>query len=64
MIGATGHSQGIVTAVAVAASSDWTSFLSQSRNAVTTLFRIGLRSQMVLPSNHSASLDPRRRLIQ
>lgn len=49
IVGATGHSQGIVTAVAVAASSDWNSFLVQSRNAVTTLFRIGLRSQMTFP---------------
>jgi fatty acid synthase subunit beta, fungi type len=48
-VGATGHSQGIVTATAVAASSDWASFLTQSRNALTTLFRIGLRSQMVFP---------------
>ena len=48
-VGATGHSQGIVTAVAVAASSDWPSFLTQSQIALTTLFRIGLRSQIAFP---------------
>jgi fatty acid synthase subunit beta, fungi type len=47
--GATGHSQGIVTAVAVAASSDWPSFLTQSQIALTTLFYIGLRSQITFP---------------
>lgn len=49
IIGATGHSQGIAAAVAIAASSDWTSFLTQSLNALTILFRIGLRSQMAFP---------------
>ena len=47
--GATGHSQGIVTAAAVAASTDWSSFLDQAHKAVTILFWIGCRSQESFP---------------
>ena len=35
--------------MAVAASSDWPSFLTQSRYALSILFRIGMRSQMAFP---------------
>jgi fatty acid synthase subunit beta len=47
--GATGHSQGIVTAAAIAASEDWESFEAQARNALTVLFWIGIRSQEAYP---------------
>ncbi|CAD6586816.1 MAG: beta subunit of fatty acid synthetase [Alectoria sarmentosa] len=47
--GTTGHSQGIVSAAAIAASSDWESFESQTRNALTILFWIGVRSQEAYP---------------
>jgi fatty acid synthase subunit beta, fungi type len=47
--GASGHSQGIVTAVAIAASKDWESFESQAKDALTVLFWIGVRSQEAYP---------------
>lgn len=47
--GATGHSQGIVTAAAIAASSNWESFDKQARNALTILFWVGARSQQAYP---------------
>ena len=47
--GASGHSQGIVTAAAIAASEDWESFETQAKNALTVLFWIGIRSQEAYP---------------
>lgn len=47
--GISGHSQGIVTAAAIAASKDWESFELASRNALTTLFWVGARSQQAYP---------------
>jgi fatty acid synthase subunit beta len=47
--GTTGHSQGVVTAAAIAASSNWESFDKQARNALTILFWIGARSQQAYP---------------
>ncbi|KAI5360752.1 Putative Acyl transferase domain superfamily, maoC-like dehydratase domain, fatty acid synthase [Septoria linicola] len=47
--GATGHSQGVVTAAAIAASSNWETFDKQARNALTILFWIGARSQQAYP---------------
>ncbi|KAF7185742.1 Fatty acid synthase subunit beta [Pseudocercospora fuligena] len=47
--GSTGHSQGVVTATAIAASSNWETFDSQARNALTILFWIGARSQQAYP---------------
>jgi fatty acid synthase subunit beta len=47
--GATGHSQGIVSAVAVAASKDWQSLEQNVEKAVTLLFYIGLRGQEAFP---------------
>jgi fatty acid synthase subunit beta len=47
--GATGHSQGVVTATAIAASEDWPSFFKAAKNALTILFWIGCRSQQVYP---------------
>lgn len=47
--GATGHSQGIITALAVSRADDWDSWLEESIRAVTALFYIGLRSQLEFP---------------
>jgi fatty acid synthase subunit beta, fungi type len=47
--GTTGHSQGVVTAAAVAASEDWDSFYANAQAALTILFWIGCRSQQVYP---------------
>ncbi|KAF1814692.1 beta subunit of fatty acid synthase [Eremomyces bilateralis CBS 781.70] len=47
--GVTGHSQGIVTAAAIAASSDWPSFDKYAMNALKALFWIGSRSQQAYP---------------
>jgi fatty acid synthase subunit beta len=47
--GTTGHSQGVVTAAAIAASSDWDSFYKAANDALTILFWIGCRSQQVYP---------------
>ncbi|KAH0541502.1 beta subunit of fatty acid synthetase [Glutinoglossum americanum] len=47
--GTTGHSQGIVTAAAIAAADSWESFNKVSRTALTTLFWIGSRSQQTYP---------------
>ncbi|EMC93050.1 hypothetical protein BAUCODRAFT_151421 [Baudoinia panamericana UAMH 10762] len=47
--GTTGHSQGVVTAAAIAASSSWESFDKAARGALTTLFWIGARSQQAYP---------------
>ncbi|GAM91484.1 hypothetical protein ANO11243_095350 [Dothideomycetidae sp. 11243] len=47
--GTTGHSQGVVTAAAIAASKSWESFDKYSRDALTVLFWIGARSQQAYP---------------
>ena len=47
--GTTGHSQGVVTAAAIAASKDWATFDKASRDALTVLFWIGARSQQAYP---------------
>ncbi|EED22445.1 malonyl CoA-acyl carrier protein transacylase, putative [Talaromyces stipitatus ATCC 10500] len=47
--GASGHSQGIVTAVAISASTDWESFEMQAKKALSVLFWIGVRSQEAYP---------------
>lgn len=47
--GTTGHSQGLVTAIAIAASGDWKSFIENSLKAVTLLFFIGTRCLEVYP---------------
>ncbi len=47
--GTTGHSQGIITAAVIAASTDWESFETQTTNALTILFWIGIRSQDAYP---------------
>ncbi|KAL2836218.1 acyl transferase domain-containing protein [Aspergillus pseudoustus] len=47
--GTTGHSQGIVTAAAIASSTSWESFRKAAANALTMLFWIGLRSQQAYP---------------
>ena len=47
--GTTGHSQGIVTAAAIASSASWETFDAASKNALTILFWIGSRSQQAYP---------------
>lgn len=49
LAGVTGHSQGVVTAAVIAASSDWDSFMAHAKAALTVLFFIGLRSQQAYP---------------
>jgi fatty acid synthase subunit alpha, fungi type len=53
--GATGHSQGVVTAVAVAASTTFDSFTENAKKAVRWLFFGGLRGQEAFPV---LSLEP------
>ena len=48
-VGTTGHSQGIVTAAAIAAADTWESFEKAATKAITTLFWIGSRSQQAYP---------------
>ncbi|KAB8339215.1 hypothetical protein FH972_022149 [Carpinus fangiana] len=47
--GTTGHSQGIVTAVAIAASGSWEEFEERAAQALKMLFWIGARSQQAYP---------------
>ncbi|OBZ72637.1 Fatty acid synthase subunit beta [Grifola frondosa] len=47
--GATGHSQGIVSAVCIAASTTFESFVDNSRKALRWLFFCGLRGQQAFP---------------
>lgn len=52
--GATGHSQGIVTAAAIAAADTWESFDKYAKDALTILFWIGSRSQQAYPQTSLA----------
>lgn len=47
--GTTGHSQGIITAAAVAAADSWTGFDQRAAEAINMLFWIGARSQQAYP---------------
>jgi fatty acid synthase subunit beta len=47
--GTTGHSQGIVTAAAIAAADSWESFDKTCKDTLTMLFWIGARSQQAYP---------------
>jgi fatty acid synthase subunit beta, fungi type len=47
--GTTGHSQGVVTAAAVATATSWESFAKAAKDAITMLFWIGMRSQQAYP---------------
>ncbi|KAL2913765.1 fatty acid synthase alpha subunit Lsd1 [Polyrhizophydium stewartii] len=49
-VGTTGHSQGVVTAVAIAASNTEQEFFDNAQKALALLFWIGLRSQHASPS--------------
>lgn len=49
LIGSTGHSQGLVTAIAIASTSNWDEFFTNSIKAVELLFLIGLRCLTVYP---------------
>lgn len=52
--GATGHSQGIVTAAAIAAADSWEAFDKVAKDAITILFWIGSRSQQAYPKTSLA----------
>ena len=47
--GTTGHSQGVVTAAAIASATTWEAFGKAAKDALTMLFWIGLRSQQAYP---------------
>ncbi|KAI1106180.1 fatty acid synthase beta subunit [Jackrogersella minutella] len=47
--GTTGHSQGIILAAIISASTDWQSFEIQGKKALAILFWIGVRSQEAYP---------------
>ncbi|KAF1953561.1 beta subunit of fatty acid synthase [Byssothecium circinans] len=47
--GATGHSQGVITATAIAEAQNWESFEQAANKAITILFWIGTRSQQAYP---------------
>ncbi|KAF8453682.1 fatty acid synthase beta subunit dehydratase [Terfezia claveryi] len=47
--GTSGHSQGVITAAALATATTWDSFDKVSRDALTVLFWIGCRSQQTYP---------------
>jgi len=49
LAGTTGHSQGIVTAAAIASASTWDSFHRITSDTLTVLFWIGCRSQQTYP---------------
>jgi fatty acid synthase subunit alpha len=53
--GATGHSQGVVSAVAISASNSFEDFFENSKKALTWLFFCGLRGQEAFPQT---SLEP------
>ncbi|RDL38698.1 uncharacterized protein BP5553_03038 [Venustampulla echinocandica] len=57
--GATGHSQGIVTAAVIAASTDWFSFHTMAMKALGLLLSIGCRSQsaVVAPAARHALIS-------
>jgi len=55
IVGATGHSQGLVSAVAIAASTTFESFMDNARKAIKWLFFSGLRGQQAFPVT---SLEP------
>lgn len=48
--GATGHSQGLVTAIAIAESNDWDSFLKAAKKGISLLFFIGCRCNETYPN--------------
>jgi fatty acid synthase subunit beta len=47
--GVTGHSQGVVTAAAIAEAKNWETFEKAANKAITVLFWIGTRSQQAYP---------------
>lgn len=47
--GTTGHSQGVVTAVAISMADTWESWMDVANATITILFWIGMRSQQVTP---------------
>jgi fatty acid synthase subunit beta, fungi type len=54
LAGTTGHSQGVVTAAAIAASGSWSAFDKAARDALSILFWIGARSQQAYPKTSLA----------
>ncbi|KAL9596244.1 MAG: hypothetical protein Q9179_004685 [Wetmoreana sp. 5 TL-2023] len=55
--GIAGHSQGIITAIVISQSDSWESFFRSAKAALTFLFWIGVRSQLVFPQRvHKPSM--------
>ncbi|KXJ85907.1 acyl transferase/acyl hydrolase/lysophospholipase [Microdochium bolleyi] len=54
MSATTGHSQGVITAAAIASATDWSAYQQAMRTALTTLFWIGVRSQQVWDSQEGS----------
>lgn len=52
LTGATGHSQGVVVAAAIASSGSWEAFNKAAENAIALLYWIGLKSHFGTPSFH------------
>ncbi|EDO18703.1 hypothetical protein Kpol_1055p60 [Vanderwaltozyma polyspora DSM 70294] len=48
--GATGHSQGLVTAVAITEADSWESFFHSAKKAISLLFFIGVRCHLTYPN--------------
>ncbi|CCH62967.1 hypothetical protein TBLA_0I03120 [Henningerozyma blattae CBS 6284] len=48
--GATGHSQGLVTAVAIAESKTWDDFFISMKKSITLLFYIGVHCHLIYPN--------------
>lgn len=55
LAGATGHSQGLVTAIAIAEADSWDSFYTIMKKAISLLFFIGVRCDLAYPNT---SLPP------
>ena len=58
LTGATGHSQGVVVAVAIASSGSWEAFHKAAENAIALLYWIGLKSHFGTPSFHFTGIAP------
>lgn len=52
--GTTGHSQGVVTSIAIASAHDWDSFYETSIKTITILYHIGFRVQQQYPKTSLA----------
>lgn len=58
LTGATGHSQGVVVAAAIASSGSWEDFDKAAENAIALLYWIGLKGHFGTPSFHFPGVVP------